>query len=104
MRAIPLFVLLCACGSAAPQGEPLPAFGQNEEEIRGRCRVPAAGDDWGWRKLGAVRGLDDSVDVLAPAVLVRDGLLHLWFARKAGLRHTIHHAISRDAGTTFSGE
>src|SRR5690606_18699986 len=93
-----------ACGARGPlddggdDGDAAPSFSSAAGEVRTRCILPGAGDDWRWRKLGPVRGLPDDAargdGLLAPSAVMRDGVLHLWFLRKSGLRQVLHHATS----------
>ncbi len=103
MRAFLAGLLFCACATPVPAPEPL-ELGSEASEVRAACRAPSA--DWAFSKLGVVRGLPDAEragdGLLAPAALVHEGRLHLWFVVKTGLRHTLLHAVSEDGGASFA--
>src|SRR5262245_18318190 len=85
-----LILLLVACGSSADVSSP--AVASDESSL---CT-----SHWRWDKQGLVSGLPESV--LSPAVVVDGGSLHLWFAQKNGLVYRLHHALSQDAGASFT--
>jgi len=86
-----------------------PMDGATEVEAGEACRAvdpdPDPGpsgypmDGWTWTPHGVV--LEDPAAAafdgyLAPALLVRDDVLHVWWTKKTGLDHRIWHATSED--------
>lgn len=60
-------------------------------------------DGWHWTKTGRVPGLAEPTKALdgnlGPALVVAGDTLHLYFTKKEGLEHRIHHATSTDGAT-----
>ncbi len=58
-------------------------------------------DGWMWTRGGVLFQDDTAAELdgyLSPAAVVAGGRIHLWFARKKGVQHRIHHASSDGAG------
>ncbi len=60
-------------------------------------------DGWHWKKTGRVAGLPEPAKALdgnlGPALVVAGDTLHLYFTKKEGLQHRIHHATSTDGAS-----
>ena len=60
-------------------------------------------DGWEWTRHGVLfeppAGADGD---LAPSVVADGATVHLFFTRKTGLQHRIHHAVSADEGATWT--
>ncbi len=101
LRSLVLCLLLGACSTAASLPEE--AAATRAEAAVASCVAAAA--SWGWTKLGPVRGLPEPAQAgdgaFAPAALVHEGVLHLWYTQKTGSRHTLVHGTSLDGGETF---
>lgn len=66
-------------------------------------------DGWGWTSQGVILEDPDAPPtggLLAPSLVERDGVLHLFYTRKDATLHRIWHATSHDGGVSFtpSGE